>query len=316
MASATVIPTGYTQKASINRKDQTAQTSTMLSTGQAILDTTGIALSQERRASAKSMRQQLRRLVSKDNTKLLMWSHAGFIFQELLAAPPATVADFITTVNAALASAASIEELAPAGEVPSISFKKVLAALLTVNGADGTLMMDMLGGDFTTSLYRPNIPRSMRDLVRRLILKHSVTNNLYFSNTVGRLITAIRDDAPVDLTALNVLIGAAFTASTDATAIDVPTKEAKTTSLLNQLQQVLVTVTDGSVAINDTGDDLAAPNLKLSQQMELKRLLDSNGESPPTFKIQFTSGIKLAKVAALGGGANYADLLAAFSDAA
>jgi hypothetical protein len=297
----------------INKKQQISQVSSILSTGKPFLDTTGIATSHERREPSRSLRQQIRRL---SDTGAYFQTHLSIILKTIKEDDPASIELFVEAVQAALSSAASAVETAPPAEVSSISIKKLIASCIVLDGT-GQKMLDDVGGDFTVDCFNPTIVRSARQMVRDIMIKNTDNSRCHLATVSGMITKAIATEAPTTISTLKTAINDAITASTSATAKLAAPAQAPATSLLHQIQSMLIIADDGSICINDTDDSGTQAQLGLSEQRELKRLIDSNGEGTPTFKIQFASGIKWAKVAALTAGtASAADVRNALTNAA
>lgn len=312
----TAIPTGFTQVASMNDKSILAQVSSITSNGKPYLDTSGIELSQDRRNSARSLRQQVRRLSDVETNSLYLRTHVSIIVQSLIASPPASAGAFVTAVQTALASASGVSEADPQSDAPSISEKKLISALIFLDGS-GQLAIDNIGGSATDGTFRPNIGRSARHQFRRVLVNNG-DDSLRIATASGLIARSIAASGATVIGDINTAISGAITASTSSTSISAVPAKAKSTSFLNQLQDLMVIASDTTIAIDDTGETtLTRAQLKASQRAEIKRIIQSNGEATPTFRIQTTSGMKWNKVADLDSGtATVADILAAFTAAA
>ncbi len=224
------------------------------------------------------------------------------------------VRDAITTaVTSQLASASATSEFAPA-----LSIKKLLSALTFIDD-DGLFVLDDLGGVNTDGFARATQTRSARQNFRRLLQDNG--DGTLRINTAAGLVTldVVAGIAHADPAALQTSVATLSTqSSTSSTTKAALPAAARATSLLQQLGDLLVVVTDGTIAIDDTGETtLARANKKRSLLTEVKRLTQSNLEAAPTYRIQLTSGIKWNKVAALDPStASLANIESALSDPA
>ena len=312
MAAATNIPTGFTQKGSIRDKHLLTQVSTM-DGSQPVLDATGNIDDGSRRDTVRSMLQTIRRLSKTDNAVEHIESMMGRGIRQIIDDDPANAGDYQLSFNTALAAISSPEASAPAGAA-SISIKKLIHSLMFIDGAAGIMVIDNIGGAGTEDCYRPFIAKSARVMFRDLVVDNG-DGTLRLNTASGMVTRQIADDAPASIGDLKTSTAAAFTASTSATAKATPPSKAKTTSFLNQIQQLLVVTTGGEIAIDDTGETtLERAKPTLSQLKELKRLVEDNADAS-TFRLSLTSGIKWEKVSDLAGPA-VADIVAALTDPA
>jgi hypothetical protein len=312
MAAATNIPTGFTQKGSIRDKHLFAQVSTM-DGSQPVLDATGNIDNGSRRDTVRSMLQTLRRLSKLDNTVEHIESMMGRGIRQIIIDNPANAGAYQTSFNEALAAISLPEASAPAGAA-SISIKKLIHSLMFIDGAAGLMVIDNIGGAGTENCFRPFIAKSARVMFRDLVVDNG-DGTLRLNTASGLVTRKIATDAPVNITDLKTSTAAAFTASTISTAKATPPSKAKSTSFLNQIQQLLVVTTGGEIAIDDTGETtLARAKPTLSQLKELRRLVEENDDAS-TFRLSLTSGVKWEKVSDLVGPA-VADIVAALTDPA
>lgn len=294
---STAIPTGYTKKATIGRKAQLAQVSAM-NGSQPFLDGSGMTLTASRKTVSRSFFDQFRRLINAEASAPSLHTTGRIVFNALLAAPPGDVDSFINIVKAAIA-AYSGDDAAIDPDVPSRSWHKMLHSLVFIEGTNGRWMIDDLGNEFTAYCYRPRMTRSLRDLMRRLTRANSETTGMVLNTGVGAILENIKNANPGTMTVLNNTI-ANFPESSDENTVQLAAPaRASSISPLDQLQQLLVECSDGTIAINDTNDNLAKPNLSKSMLKQLEAMIESNGEAAPTFRIQTTSSVKLRRVSTL-----------------
>jgi hypothetical protein len=312
MAGANNIPTDFTQAASINNKDLFAQVSTM-NGSQPVLDATGNIDDGSRRDTVRSMLQTIRRLTKTTNLVEHIETMMGRGIRQIVADTPANAAAYQTSFNTAL-TAISLPEAAPPAGAASISIKKLLNSLFFVDGAAGVEVIDNVGGAGTQNCYRPLIVKSARVMFRRLVVSNG--DGTVRLNTASGFITRyIADQAPANIADLRTATAGAFTSSTSATTRATPPSQAKSTSFLNQIQQLLVVTDAGEIAIDDTGETtLARANLKASELRELRRLVELNDDAS-SFRLSLTSGVKWEKVSDLVG-PSVATIVTALTDPA
>jgi hypothetical protein len=308
---STAIPTGYTKKATINKKAQLSQVSAM-NNSQPFVDGSGNQLTASRKTVNRSMFDQVRRLINASGSYSCLFTSGNIVMNRLLNAPPGDVASFINLVKLAIAAYTG-DDVTPSANVPSRDWHKLLHSLAFIEGTNGRWMIDDLGNDFTSYCYRPKMTRSLRDLMRRLMRANSETAGMVLNTGVGAILENIKNANPGTMTALNNVISNFPVSSNSATPQLEPSSRASAISPLDQLQQLLVTCSDGSIAINDTNDNLAQPNLSKSMLKQLEAIITSNGEVAPTFKIQTTSSMKLRRVASLSTGASLPQLVSALT---
>lgn len=308
----TNIPTGFTQKGSISRKHLVSQVSTM-NGSQALLDATGNIDNAARRDTVRSFFQTIRRLSKTTNSVEHIETMMGRGIRQIITDTPANATAYKASFNTALTAISLPEVAAPAG-VSSISLKKLINSIICVDGAAGVSLLDNIGGAGTQNLFRPNIVRSARVLFRHLVTANG-DGTVRLNTASGFVTRKIAADAPALIADLRTSTAGAFTSSTSATARATPTSKAKTTSFLNQIQQLLVITTAGDIAIDDTGETtLERAKLKASELRELRRLVELNDDSS-TFRLSLTSGVKWEKVSDIGS-PSIANIVAALTDPA
>jgi hypothetical protein len=306
------IPTDYTQQGSISNKHLLAQASTM-DGSQAVLDATGNIDNGDRRDSARSIFQTIRRLTKSSNSVVHIETMMGRGIRQIVADTPADAGAYQSSFNTALTAQSLPEADAPAG-TPSISMKKLLNGIIFIDGAAGISVLDNVGGAGSENGYRPNIVRSARDLFRHLVVNNG-DDTLRLNTASGMVTRKIAADAPANIADLRTSTAAAFTASSSATNKATPPAKAKTTAFLHQVQQLIVVTSGGEYAIDDTGETtLERAKLKSSELKELRRLIDSNDDAS-TFRLSLTSGIKWEKVSDLSG-PSVGDIVTALTDPA
>lgn len=309
---ATEIPTGFTQKASIRDKHLLAQAST-IDGDQPVLDATGNIDDGTRRDTVRSIFHQIRRLTKTSNSVQHIETMMGRGIRAIIAANPGSAAAYVTALNTAL-TAQSLPEATPPAGAASVSLKRLINSIVCIDGAAGISLLDNVGGGGTENLYRPNMVRSARELFRHVVVDNG-DGTLRLNTASGFVTRHIASEAPSNIADLKTATAGAFTTSTSATTKATPPSKAKTTSFLNQLQQLLVVTSGGEIAIDDTGEtSLTRANLKASELRELRRLIEGNDDSS-TFRLSLTSGVKWEKVSDLGS-ISVANIVSALTNAA
>lgn len=284
------------------------------------IDTAGVEEDFIRNGASRSVNRLTRlplALANAGDESVFLRTMTGEIIHQLDkdGASISTAADIINTVNQAIVSAASTDvgdATEPTADSPSISVKKMVAAITVVN-ENGLFVLDDIGNAHTDGLFRPKTARSARQNFRRLVKLNGDQSTLRLNTATGLITRQIADDNPSTvaafLTSLRKLKNSTSTSSTTTASLP---KQTSTASLQVQLGDLLVVAGDGTVCVDDDGEPKRSrANKKQSLFQEIKRLVEKNSGSSDSWRLQTASGKKWKKVAGLNAAtATLSDILA------
>ncbi len=268
------------------------------------LDDTGHEINVFRDSELRSQRELVRALVAVSGSNLFLRTASGLAIEAVRGASAVTAADIINAVRDAIVTGTSADlgsQTASASTTPATSLKAVFNAISVVL-SDGTVALDNVGGTNSTNLFRPLTSRSARQNFRRLMLLNGDVTTLRLNTFSGVITRQIEIDQPANVVSFlnSIETALADTTSTSATALAAVPSIARATSMLEQLQQLVVTASDGTIALDDTGEgSLTRTNQKRSLLTVAKSFVQPRGDTEETFKLQTTSGKKWLKVAAI-----------------
>lgn len=288
---------------SISKKDIISQTTLLKTDDTWALDTSD-GISAGRFETERSYRRDIRRLLvtNSDNT-VRVQTTAGVAMAAVvgLTAGSATNAQIVNAVNNAITSAnvSTTQHLGTSGSTysSSISFLDMLSDVSFVLG-NGTICVDDVGILLSTNVrVKPNI--SLREAVRRVCRVNSTGSTIRLQTASGLIINAIGAAGTVTAAGLVTAAQAAISASTSTTVVATISAQIPARSELEIFNRLVVEATGNVLALDDTGETVAA---RAPKTLNLKNVMRNLTSGTSGLMFRTTSGMKVNAVGALTAG--------------